>query len=250
MPEVLSALQQATQTSRVELRRDDGSQYLDASADGRFVASGSTDPASVIIWDAATGEKLHTLTGPGAHVSEVAISQDGRLVAVSYEYSEADSPVPVVILWDVATGREVSRLMGPARSVVTGGLAFSPDGTTLVTASQQTGTPGRVTVWDVASATERFSFEPVGGVGPVAFRADPPSLLVAGAGEQVGLFSPDDGRVLDTIVHARGARSDRDGGGPRRPLAGARLPGVTRDPAVGPRHARAGVVDRRRGRGT
>ena len=199
VPEALSALQQATQTSRVELRRDDGSQYLDASADGRFVASGSTDPASVIIWAAATGEKLHTLTGPGAHVSGVAISRDGRLVAVSYEYSEADSPVPVVILWDVATGREVSRLMGPARSVVTGGLAFSPDGTTLVAASQQTGTPGRVTVWDVASATERFSFEPVGGVGPVAFRADPPSLVVAGAGEQVGLFSPDDGRVLDTL---------------------------------------------------
>ena len=198
-PEVLSALQEATQASRVEVRRDEGSLYLDASADGRVLVSGSIDPASAIVWDATTGQKLRTLTGPGAQVSEVAISPDGLLVAASYEYPGADGSVPGIILWNVTTGREVSRLIGPPRLVEPGGLAFSPDGKMLVATSEQTGTPGRVTMWDVASASERFSFEPAGGVGPVAFRADPPTLLVAGAGEQVGLFSPDDGRALGSL---------------------------------------------------
>jgi len=199
LPEALSALQEATQTSRVLLRRDEGSRYLDASAGGRLVVSASTDPAAAVIWNGATGEKLHTLPGPGAPVSEVAISRDGRRVAVSYGYDEGDALVPIVIMWDVATGREVSRLLAPAREVVTGGLAFSPDGTSLVAASEKSDAPGLVTVWDVASGTERLSFEPPGGVGPIAFGDDPPSLLVAGTGEQVSTFSLTDGRLLDSL---------------------------------------------------
>jgi WD40 repeat protein/DNA-binding SARP family transcriptional activator len=198
-PEALSALQQATQASRVELRRAEGSLYLDASKDGRRFVSGSSDPASAIVWDGATGDKLHTLTSPGATIAEVAISPDGGLVATD-DATADDRSAPLVIVWDVATGREVSRLVGPAQSVVTGGFAFSPDGRMLVASSEQTGMPGRVTVWDVASATERFSFEPVGGAGPIAFRTDPSTLMIAGDDARVRSFSLEDGTMLDSIA--------------------------------------------------
>ncbi len=39
---------------------------------------------SAIVWDAATGEKLWELPGPGAPVTDLALSPDGRLVAVGY----------------------------------------------------------------------------------------------------------------------------------------------------------------------
>ncbi len=65
LPEVLGALQQATQTSRVEVRRDEGSLYLDASADGRLIVSASTDPASAIVWDATTGTEVAHADRPG-----------------------------------------------------------------------------------------------------------------------------------------------------------------------------------------
>ena len=125
------------------------------------------------------------------------LQPDGQLVAVAYQYDDAAGPVPAVTLWDARTGAEVARLLGPARD--TQSLAFSPDGRLLAGASVHEGTPDRVTVWDVASATERYSFEPAAGAGPLAFRADPPSIVVAGTDEAVGFYSVDDGRALDSL---------------------------------------------------
>ncbi len=196
LPEALSALQRATQASRVELHRDEGANFVDAQADGVLAVSGSTDPMSAVVWSAATGEKLWTLRGPGAPVSDVAISPDGRLVAVGYEPSESETAA-AIILWDAATGKEVSRVPSAGRLVY--GLAFSPDGRLLAWSSEQTDTPARIVVWDVASATERFSFEPAGGTGPVAFRADPPSLVIGELDERIGVYSLENGDLLDVL---------------------------------------------------
>ena len=54
---------------------------LAASADGRYLASGSADQA-VKLWDAATGLECATLRGHPSHVWSVAFSPDGeRLVS-------------------------------------------------------------------------------------------------------------------------------------------------------------------------
>jgi WD40 repeat protein len=205
LAEALSALQRATQASRLLLRRDDAAFYVDASADGALLATGAVDDHVVQVRDASSGDQLRTLAArcpPGAacagpYIGDVVFSPSGQLVAVAYQYDDADAPVPTVVLWDARTGAEVSRLLGPARYMQW--LAFSPDGRLLAGASVHEGTPDRVTVWDVASATERYSFEPATGAGPVAFRDDPPSLVVAGTEEAVGFYSVDDGRALDSL---------------------------------------------------
>ena len=54
LPEALSALQRATQTSRLlKLRRDEAAFYVAASADGALLATGGVDDSSVLIWDAS-----------------------------------------------------------------------------------------------------------------------------------------------------------------------------------------------------
>ena len=206
VPEALSALQEATQASRIVVRRDDGGFFVDATRDGSLLATASTDTKSVLVRNGATGDTVRTLDAPcptGAtcadpYIGAIAFSPNSHLIAVAYQYADAASDEPMVILWDADTGAQTARLMGPARQ--TSALAFNGDGTLLAASSNQTDTPGRVTVWDVASGTERFSKEPAGGVGPVAFVADPPSLLVAEAQGYVDSFALDDERLLDRFA--------------------------------------------------
>jgi len=64
------------------------------SPDGRTLASRSRD-GTVILWDAKTGEQLHTLQGHSGRVSSVAFSPDGKRLASASEDG-------TVILWRVA----------------------------------------------------------------------------------------------------------------------------------------------------
>lgn len=197
--DAVGALQQAMQASRVELRRDEGAVSVDASRDGTLLVTSSADLASVLIWDAVTAEKVRTLAGPGVPVSSVSFSPDGRLIAATYDRSMAEGPGPAVIVWEATAGEEVARLAGPAG--VYGDAVFSADGRLLAAASSRTGTPSRVTEWDVPSATELFSFEPAGGAFAVAFVPEPLSLAVAEPnGERIGFYSSKDGHELDGLA--------------------------------------------------
>ena len=94
------------------------------SPDGRTIASRSgqsywaTQPSGLKLWDAASGRELPS---PRKGLAVVVFSPDGR-TAVS-EWT----------LWDVATGRELRTLTGRGAGPIY--IAFSPDGTSLVSAS-------------------------------------------------------------------------------------------------------------------
>jgi Caspase domain/WD domain, G-beta repeat len=111
------------------------------SPDGRLLATASWDKTARL-WDPATGEHRRTLTGHDGRVWGVAFSPDGRLLATASGDSTARRGVwrAVTIrgdrtarLWDPATGEHRRTLTGhdgPVR-----GVAFSPDGRLLATAS-------------------------------------------------------------------------------------------------------------------
>jgi WD40 repeat protein len=117
------------------------------SCDGRSLASGSHD-RSVRLWELATGKEVLTLSGHLRAVGAVALSPDGRLLASAdgpdHGY-DGDEPRRISV-WDVASGRQVARFEGHNSSVAA--LAFSPDGTRLVSGQQNS----TVLVWDVAVA--------------------------------------------------------------------------------------------------
>jgi WD40 repeat protein len=103
-----------------------------------------------------------------------------------------------MILWDAATGTETSRLAGPAGAYSS--PTFSPDGRLVAALGIREGSPNWVTVWDVASTTERLSFEPAGEPFSVTFHPDGQTLVVPGwTSNRVGFYSADDGREVDSL---------------------------------------------------
>jgi len=120
---------------------------LAISQDGRTLVSGSYDQL-VKVWDVA-GEKTRlTLKGHEAIISAVAISPDGKAIA------SADSEI---CLWDISEGSQLvhrKRLGDHGQSI--DGLAFSPDGRTLVSGGED----GKIKVWEVATGRLVKTLEP------------------------------------------------------------------------------------------
>src|SRR5262249_11776709 len=110
-----------------------------AGATREKLPDGSWDN-SVRVWDAQTGQELHILKGHTDQVLRVAYSADGKRLATA----SSDNTVKV---WDAETGEKLfSFETGPG-----GGVAFSPDGNRMASASgggQRGGAPGQVKVWD------------------------------------------------------------------------------------------------------
>jgi hypothetical protein len=135
-----------------------GGSSLSLSADGKTLAMAGY--RSVGLWDLLLGKPIR-VSGKdfGTHsrpVSVLALSPDGRWLASAAGVPQhlGDSPdTPEVKLWDVSTGKEVASFPGDGGFV--GSLAFSPDGTQLLSGMWN----GSVLVWDVVAATRTLKLQ-------------------------------------------------------------------------------------------
>jgi WD40 repeat protein len=137
------------------------------SADGRTVANFQYGPA-VVLYDVDTGKERGRIPTPKKTDTVAALSADGKRVAVALSLAagkgEAVKTVPGreydLQVWDTVKGVELGRFPG-----VNGRAAFSPDGQTLIAATNET-----ITVGDAATGKQVRQLP--GGASSLALSAD------------------------------------------------------------------------------
>ncbi len=105
---------------------------LAASHDGELLAVGGYDKGELAVWDLRTRQAVVRLpAGKGQVIA--AFSPKGRLLAFSSWNGSQSNALHTVFLWDGAAGQVVAEF--PVNGICRG-LAFAPDGQTLLAATQ------------------------------------------------------------------------------------------------------------------
>lgn len=150
------------------------------SPDGRTLVAGAWN-GSVHLWQVTGGTHLGSLKGHTAGVVSVAFSPDGTTLASA-------SLDTTTKLWDIPSATLIHELEGPS---VTTGVAFSPDGSMLVTDRQ---------LWSADDWSFIRELEPTrGGMGNVVFSPDGTMLAAGNASYEVRWWRVADGALLHTV---------------------------------------------------
>jgi RNA polymerase sigma factor (sigma-70 family) len=148
--------------------------------------------------EATTGTQKHSLECGGDFVEHLALSPDGKTVALSVGTWEkgnkfGDKPPAAIYhvsVREIATGKELYRL-----KVGAGKLAFSPDGKCLATMDDRSARSVRL--WDAVTGEKgREIPEPRGTVGCMAFSPDSKLLATGVADGVVRFWDPSTGKEV------------------------------------------------------
>lgn len=108
----------------------------------------------LVVWDVASGEATAAISNDGSeHGGEIAISRDGRWLAMTDMNYVLDPGTHAIRILDIERGRRIATLDGG--TCRPSSFAFSPDGTRLVTGMGD----GTALVWDLKTAVKRNANE-------------------------------------------------------------------------------------------
>jgi WD40 repeat protein len=183
-----------------------GSWRVAFSPDDALLASGSGR-----VWDAASGQQVHTVNPGHTGTVALAFSPDGALLASTVDTG------PTIKLWSVGDWQIVGTL--EKHSEVVYSLAFSPDGTLLAAGGTGIGPAGvleyTVRLWDVRepqsvdldSVELHILNEHWGDVHEIAFSPDGALLASGSTDETVKVWDVQSGRLIHTLGQGNGLNS-------------------------------------------
>jgi WD40 repeat protein len=169
------------------------------SPDGTRLASAALN-GTIKVWDATTSPEARTFSGPTGYARSVAFSPDGKRLAFGegiWDDTKQAFVAGEVKVWEVQTGQEMFSLKGHSTRV--NGLAFSPDGKRLASASggrreQGKELPGEVKVWDAQTGQELRTIKGAGD--SVAFSPDGKRLASGSLDRTVKVWDAQTGQEL------------------------------------------------------
>jgi RNA polymerase sigma factor (sigma-70 family) len=161
------------------------------SPDGKTLALAGREPG-LRLWDMASGQFRRDLLA-GQTAFSLGFSPDGKVIATGGTGRRGR-----IVLTDAATGEERGRLETDENALPVQ-LAFAPDGTTLLSATED----ARVRVWDVARRQERF----VLGKNPLIGQ----SMALSADGKTVALGTAYNVIRLWSVVTGKGFVPPADG---------------------------------------
>jgi WD40 repeat protein len=205
------------------------------SQEGRYFAGTRTDGGATV-WDTATRRRLFTTPGHGPGIQQIALSRDGKQLAVSQEDRTMGRELGHIQVWNTATG-SLSAFKVPEKvvtcmdfspdgrllavgcrdgslnlwAVTTGrvavpltghshwvrSVAFSPDGRRLVSSIGEMGVPAEIKVWDAETGIECFRLKGHRDmVSDAKFSGDGKRIVTGGADKTVRVWDSTTGQEL------------------------------------------------------
>jgi WD40 repeat protein len=172
------------------------------SADGKQLISAGHDKV-IRVWDWQSGRTVRSIRGqvsPGdeGRIFTMAVTAGGGRLAVAGQLTTPGGGRQQIRIYNFATGELVRVLAGHTRNITA--LAFSPDGTRLVSASQDRS----AILWDLERGRPVRRFEGhKEEVTAVSFTADGAHLITASLDRTLRLWSVPDGRqIVEMTGHA------------------------------------------------
>jgi WD40 repeat protein len=145
------------------------------SPTGQLIATGGED-GILRLWS-MQGALLKTFEGRGGHINSIAFSRDGSLIATGFGGYDRQSQKmldPALRVWTVHGDKRVDVGTGSSHQVT--GVAFSPDGKTLLTAE---GESGKAVLRNlIGEPVQTIALDHYGGASSAAFSPDGQSVFV------------------------------------------------------------------------
>ena len=167
--------------------------------DGKFLVSAGDDKA-VRVWDLRAGKTVRTIRGrsglgPEGKIYAMALSPDGRWLAVGGWMTRFFEYRSHIRLYDFASGEMKALLVG--HSQVVNSLAFSPDSKKLIS-----GGPDNIAiVWDIETQTLLHRLEGHRSyVHAVGFTPDGQRAVTGSYDNTLRLWRVDDGALIATMT--------------------------------------------------
>ena len=151
------------------------------SQDGRYLLESLS--SEVTLYDATSGNKVHSFVGHTGNVGSVAISPDGRSALTG-------SDDKTTRLWNIATEQQIRSFQGNETAVNV--VAFSPDGKTVMSV----GKDKSIRLWDADTGNDLQVIESQASVLYVAAFATDDSVLTGGTDGVLKLWNRETGREI------------------------------------------------------